>query len=203
MAPDNARESTKERILNASAKLFSQNGYSEVSMRDIAREVGIKAASIYNHFDSKKAIRDTLFEFYDAQWTAAEPNVDELLRLAEDEPPDVVLMKMLFDWDTPEMQTLMNRIYVIASREAMINPDGIDLIKNLVIERVKVLPRAILQHLSDLGKIEPMDIEAFLIILSHVSHSSTVLNLTPLRINLEEWYRCWVMLLSLVKPTGK
>ncbi|MDD4752631.1 MAG: TetR/AcrR family transcriptional regulator [Desulfitobacteriaceae bacterium] len=36
--------------------MFSDTGYEGVSMRDIACAVGIKAASLYNHFKSKKDI---------------------------------------------------------------------------------------------------------------------------------------------------
>ena len=53
---------TKELILNKSLKLFSDKGYEGVSMRDIASEVGIKAASIYNHFKGKEDIFCSLLE---------------------------------------------------------------------------------------------------------------------------------------------
>ena len=48
--------STKERIIFESLNLFSQKGYDGVSMRDIAAAVGIKGASIYNHFKGKEEI---------------------------------------------------------------------------------------------------------------------------------------------------
>ena len=195
--------STKKTVLFASIKLFSQHGYNEVSMRDIAEAVGIKASSIYNHFESKKSILDAIFKFYDEQWKAAQPDVNVLLRMAETEPPDKVMLSMLFDWSTPELQDIMNRIYVIASREAMIHQENIGLLKDLVMDRVKVIPRLLLGRLMELGKIEPIDVEAFVTILSHVSHSSTALNHTPLRIELETWIRCWGMLMSIIKPTGK
>ncbi len=53
---------TKELILNKSLKLFSDRGYEGVTMRDIAAEVGIKAASIYNHFKGKEDIFCCLLE---------------------------------------------------------------------------------------------------------------------------------------------
>ena len=53
---------TKELIINKSLKLFSDRGYEGVSMRDIASEVGIKAASIYNHFKGKEDIFCSLLE---------------------------------------------------------------------------------------------------------------------------------------------
>lgn len=45
----------KEIIINA-ATLFTNKGYSAVTMRDIAKAVGIKAASLYNHISSKQDI---------------------------------------------------------------------------------------------------------------------------------------------------
>jgi AcrR family transcriptional regulator len=47
---------TKKEILEASGLLFARHGYDGTSVVDIARIVGIKDASIYNHFDSKQEI---------------------------------------------------------------------------------------------------------------------------------------------------
>lgn len=52
----------RERILDAAFKLFSTKGFTETSMRDIADAVGIKAASLYNHFDGKQRLLDALIE---------------------------------------------------------------------------------------------------------------------------------------------
>lgn len=46
----------KEEIVQAAAVLFKDKGYSAVSMRDIAAELNIKAASLYNHIRSKEEI---------------------------------------------------------------------------------------------------------------------------------------------------
>lgn len=51
---------TKDLILHTALQLFSEHGYDGVSMRDLASEVGIKAASIYNHFSSKEDIFNSL-----------------------------------------------------------------------------------------------------------------------------------------------
>ena len=49
---------TKDRIIQASLRLFAKRGFSGVSTSDIAREVGITKAALYRHFDSKQAIFD-------------------------------------------------------------------------------------------------------------------------------------------------
>lgn len=51
---------TKERILDIALTLFSQRGYDGVSMRDIAAEAGIKAASIYNYYAGKEDLLDAI-----------------------------------------------------------------------------------------------------------------------------------------------
>ncbi|NND10648.1 MAG: helix-turn-helix transcriptional regulator, partial [Flavobacteriaceae bacterium] len=49
-------ETRKQEIINTSAKLFKEKGFSAVTMRDLAQAMGIKAASLYNHINSKQEI---------------------------------------------------------------------------------------------------------------------------------------------------
>lgn len=53
---------TKEKIAETALELFSRRGYDGVSVRDIARAVGIRESSIYNHFESKRAIFDAIVD---------------------------------------------------------------------------------------------------------------------------------------------
>lgn len=46
----------REEIVTAAAVYFAEHGYASVGMRDIAQAVGIKGASLYNHFHSKEEI---------------------------------------------------------------------------------------------------------------------------------------------------
>jgi AcrR family transcriptional regulator len=43
----------KEVILEKAAQLFRKNGFNATSMRDLAENVGVEAASLYNHINSK------------------------------------------------------------------------------------------------------------------------------------------------------
>jgi len=54
---------TREKIVETALELFSRRGYDGVSMRDIARTVGIRESSLYNHFESKRAIFDEIVDF--------------------------------------------------------------------------------------------------------------------------------------------
>lgn len=54
--------STKQKIMETAINLFAEKGYSEVSVREITRAVGIKESSLYNHFNSKQQILDEIFD---------------------------------------------------------------------------------------------------------------------------------------------
>lgn len=49
-------QTTREKIIATALMHLSQKGYAGISLRDIAGDVGIKAASIYNHFKGKKEL---------------------------------------------------------------------------------------------------------------------------------------------------
>ncbi|MFT3983054.1 MAG: TetR/AcrR family transcriptional regulator [Lachnospiraceae bacterium] len=56
------RKNTKQIILEESLNLFSTNGYDGVTVKDIAKAVGIKDSSLYKHFKSKQEIYDSLLK---------------------------------------------------------------------------------------------------------------------------------------------
>ncbi len=53
---------TKDKILKAALKIFSQYGFEGARMEKIAAEVGINKASLYFHFKSKEIIFRELFQ---------------------------------------------------------------------------------------------------------------------------------------------
>lgn len=54
--------STRERILTEALDLFAKSGYGGTSMRDLARQVGIRESSLYNHFPGKAAILEAIVD---------------------------------------------------------------------------------------------------------------------------------------------
>jgi AcrR family transcriptional regulator len=69
----------RQRVLNAATRLYTENGYDGVSMRDLAQELGIRAPSLYSHFPCKA---DLLV----AVVTPVQDSFEELLDAAPDSP---------------------------------------------------------------------------------------------------------------------
>lgn len=53
---------TKEKIIDEALTLFSEKGYANVYVADIAERVGIKAPSLYKHYKNKQAIFDAIID---------------------------------------------------------------------------------------------------------------------------------------------
>ena len=97
--------------MDAAIDLFSESGYDKISMRDIAKVVGINVSSIYNHFPSKNSILEYILEdytehnsgvFYDhAAFSKlqASPNIDGImscLKLTFPEGEEEHYLKVLY-----------------------------------------------------------------------------------------------------------
>lgn len=64
MSSPKTKQPTKEKIFDVSIDLFSKKGFDAVSIREIARGVGIRESSIYNHYSSKEAILDSILDYF-------------------------------------------------------------------------------------------------------------------------------------------
>lgn len=53
---------TRERILRQATELFAGHAYEAVSVRDITGSLGLNEASLYNHYQSKAALFDTILK---------------------------------------------------------------------------------------------------------------------------------------------
>lgn len=61
-APVETESTTATKILDVAEALFAKRGFAAVSVREIAGQVGLNQASIYNHFSSKQALYEAVLE---------------------------------------------------------------------------------------------------------------------------------------------
>lgn len=85
-------QSRRDEIKQKAARLFRKKGYQATSMREIADVVGIKAASIYNHINSKQELLEEMLltlaqkftegmEMIDATTSSPSAKLEELIAL--------------------------------------------------------------------------------------------------------------------------
>jgi AcrR family transcriptional regulator len=74
---------TKEIIFETAVDLFSKNGYSGTSIRDITKIVGIRESSLYKHFKSKEEILVSIFEYFISEYNKPELSDDKLTEILQ------------------------------------------------------------------------------------------------------------------------
>ena len=79
------RQDTTAEILEAAWRLARREGLASISMRDLGREVGLRAQSLYAYFDSKAALYDAMFR--QGQLELAARSADWPVDLAEVDDP--------------------------------------------------------------------------------------------------------------------
>jgi len=191
--------STREKILIVSARLFSERGYSKVTTREIANATGINVASIYYHFSSKEDILDCLFRFYTEERIKQQPDLNELMQLVETGHPHEVLMKTEFHFND-EIRDTLDQILVTGAREICADPESERFINDNIFQHISDVLRPLLQRLTDLGKIKPLDIDTFLRIVSYYCFSAAALNKSSFRHNVTEYQKGMAQLFSLIEP---
>ena len=132
-----AKKNTKERIFEVSIDLFSQNGYDGVSIRQIAKEVGIKESSIYNHYQSKELILESILSYY----------INEMLK--EEAPIMQSGDKLERDFDQFYKEG-SNRFISKLSEEKMMKITRIFLVESYHNEKIKnFVKKAIIEYAID------------------------------------------------------
>jgi AcrR family transcriptional regulator len=78
--------STNQKILDAAEQLFAQKSYEGTTLREIAKQVGIREPSLYAHFPNKEAIYGGVIDralqpFYSeiSQWNDTQLSLEQLL----------------------------------------------------------------------------------------------------------------------------
>ena len=59
-----SRSQRREKILEAAGNAFLANGYSDVTMHDVAKEAQISRAALYTYFGSKQKVFSGAIEFF-------------------------------------------------------------------------------------------------------------------------------------------
>lgn len=151
-AEDDPR-TTKERIFDVSVDLFSQKGFDAVSVREIARNVGIRESSIYNHYKSKETILNAIFQYFRKELTKMRP--PEALNI-ENLTPDI-FRERVHRTHTLFRTPTMEKIFKILINELFKNEKAKEIVLHDLIQEPHMFTEKVLDSMNQRGIIQPID----------------------------------------------
>lgn len=99
----------KKEIVAVASSLFRKKGYTVVSMRLLAKEVGIKAASLYNHISSKHEILSIIIMGVAQRFTDEMARINTQKSSPIEKVREIMLMHIEITLNDPEgMESLQN-----------------------------------------------------------------------------------------------
>ena len=113
---DQEKTPTKQRILESAIHLFAKKGYTETTVRELAALVGVKEASIYNHFSSKNSILEHILEEY-SRITIESFISDNLSSLSGNPTADDILSCMTLFFPKGKEEYYLEELYVILQEQ--------------------------------------------------------------------------------------
>lgn len=149
---------TKWKIFCCAVHYFAEYDYSSISMRQLAEQVGIRAASIYNHFASKEDILVCMYQYMERYMNVYMPDLDHLLERTETEEPQTVLQAAYFHY--PDyLQQMLSKMILICSKMMRTDAEADRILREMLIEIPGRYIRTLLRVLIDKKRILPVDID--------------------------------------------
>ena len=147
------RISTKQKILDSAVDLFAMKGYTESTIRELAAAVGVKEASIYNHFPSKITILEYILEEY-SQITRASFDQEKISALKDHPSPDNILSCLRIVFPEGKEGYYLKRLYVILQEQHR-NPMVRQFVSERIILSTEQIIGTIINALKENGVLRP------------------------------------------------
>jgi len=159
----NELSGTKELIFDAFVEMTSALGYETVNMRDIAGKVGIRGASIYNHFTSKREILEYAYDYYTRHLYDTRKPIVTMKKLVESASAEEIINALGFTFESDDRKKFMRMILItkIVYMRLFHDPVANALFTATDKDNTEYV-MTILKHGIDIGRIDPgFDIEIF------------------------------------------
>lgn len=87
---------TRERVIKCASELMSEKGVGAASLSDIAGAAGIRKPSLYNHFESRDELEESVFSYIETLLEKADFLPPDIASIAENYTAAAVLKAVIF-----------------------------------------------------------------------------------------------------------
>jgi len=103
---------TKELIFDVFLEMTSSLGYENVSVRDITKKVGIKPASMYNHFENKGKLLEYAYDYYSRHQYDNRRPVDAMKKFIETAGAAEIIKALWYTFESDNKKKYVRMILI-------------------------------------------------------------------------------------------
>lgn len=158
---------TKKKIFESAIELFMLRGFNDISLRDIAESVGIQQSTIYNHFNTKQEILDTIYDFYCRHYTKNRPGSDEMDNIIREGSLMDIMNSIRYDFEEDYLQKMSDITKIIFQR---MNIDGRarEIAKSLFVDEGIKYVEDVFKRAVEIGRLAPFNTHAIAVLINSV-----------------------------------
>lgn len=163
---------TTRRILEIGADLFARKGYDNVSLREIADAVGIKESSLYNHFKSKSALKESLFTSFAEMTFGSRPSDSELEKMLFIMSPEEIFKNIVFNVGK-NINAVAQNVAIIIHNEKYRDTQAFEMYERYLIKEPVEYYKRLIEKMMARKMIQPVDAYLFAEQYNYVSIALT------------------------------
>lgn len=180
--------STKVKIINAALEIGASKGLSNTSLSDIANAVGIKKASLYNHFSSREEIIFSLYEYLREMAKNSRRNIPSMDKIILQAEPDVIIKTAVDNYMEMTTKSKLGQFFKVVESEKYYDDNA----ARIILEETKRMhkqTKELLEAMAKMGKLEINDMETAVSIFANAIHEMMTVYILYKRCeeNPEEW----------------
>ena len=156
---DAAKTSTKDRIIESSIDLFSEKGFYETSIREIAKKCNLQVSSLYSHFSGKEEILDDILKIYREELVKVRIPDERIESLVNSMSLEEILAKGFTVLIDTTSSLRMNKIIKIMVMEMYRNPKVRDFYTQWYFNENRISIMNLFKRLQAQEKIKKVDLE--------------------------------------------
>ena len=149
--------STKEKIRNVAIDLFASKGYRDISVREIAKEVGIKASSLYKHYKNKEDILQSIFDLFKEKITQATIPKESLKQYIQTVSPERYFNESFAIFKSVMWSSIIVKIAKIITIEQQRNKSIREFFHEELIEKPNQIVQYVFEVMMENGVIDRID----------------------------------------------
>lgn len=158
---------TKEIIFDTAVDMIASVGFEKMSMRELAEAVGIKVASLYNHFTSKQEILDSIYDYYCQHMFDNRPPIKQSKRVIESGSREEIYNAITYNFVCQDKKK--HRRMVLIAKITMMRLFNDEKAKSIFLKLSYADSAAYIRELLEygvlIGRFENFDIETYIDLL--------------------------------------